>query len=77
MSGCVKSPTGALAGVGRPQVAAVAALQMDERALVAQQVLPMGRAILDTLAVAASGPVVAAGAGQPCAPGSVGGWVNR
>ncbi len=35
-SGCVGPPAGTLAGVGRPEVAAVGALQVDQRALIAQ-----------------------------------------
>jgi len=41
-SGRVRTPAGALAGIGRPQVAAVGALQVDNSPLVAEQVLPMG-----------------------------------
>ena len=56
---------------------AAGALQVYQRALVAQQVLPMGAAVSAALAVVAAGAVVAARARQPGTAGTVGGRINR
>jgi len=76
VSGRVRPPACALTGVDRPQVAAIWTLQMNHRALVAQQVLPMCGAVRGALALAAAS-VGALGARQPCATARIGGWVNR
>jgi hypothetical protein len=76
-SGCVGLPAGALAGIDRPQVAAVGTLQVDQRALVAQQVLPMRGAIRGALALVAAGVVAALGARKPGTSTRIGGRVNR
>ena len=52
-------------------------LQVYQRALVAQQVLPMGAAISAALAVVAAGAVVASSARHPGTAGTVGGRINR
>ncbi len=76
-SGSLGPPVDALVGVGRPQVGTVWALHVDQRALVAQQVLPMGAAIPAALAVVAACAVIAARARQPCAAAAIRGRVNR
>jgi hypothetical protein len=75
--GRVGLPAVTLARVGRPQVAAVRALQMDQRAPVAQEVLPVRGAICCALAVAAAAVGIAGRAGQPGTSARIGGWVNR
>jgi hypothetical protein len=77
-SGRVGLPAGALAGIDRPQVAAVATLQVDQRALVAQQVLPMRGAIRrGALALVAAGVVAALGAREPGTTTRIGSRINR
>ena len=77
-SGRVGLPAGALAGIDRPQVAAVATLQVDQRALVAQQVLPMRGAIRrGALALVAAGVVAAPGAREPGTTTRIGSRINR
>ena len=77
-SGRVGLPAGALAGIDPPQVAAVATLQVDQRGLVAQEVLPMRAAIRrGALALVAAGVVAALGARKPGTSSRIGGGVNR
>jgi hypothetical protein len=76
-SGCLVATGRAIAGIGRPQVGAVGALQVDECGLIAEQVLPVIGAVSAAFAVRTTGSLVAAGARQPGPSGRVGGRVNR
>ena len=68
----------AIAGVDRPQGCTARALQVDPRRVIAQQVLPMRTAIATAAALRTlvAAPV-AAGAGEPRAPGRIGVRINR
>ena len=65
------------AGIRRPQVGAGRALHVHQRALIAQQVLPVRRTVRAALADGAGAAVLAAGAFQPGATGPVRGRINR
>lgn len=64
-------------GICRPEMAAIGALQVHQRPLVAEQVLPVRVAVSRASAIATFRAVVAARAGQPCAAATVGGRINR
>ena len=76
-SGGLSLPAGASARVGRPEVCAGRALQMDHCALIAQQILPMCRAVCAALAVSAGAAVLATRAFQPGPASPIRGRVNR
>lgn len=63
--------------VSRPEMTAIRALQVHQRPLVAQQILPVRIAVLATAAITTFGAVLAVRAGQPCAAAAVGGRINR
>lgn len=63
--------------VGRPEMAAIRALQVHQRPPVAQQVLPVRVAVSGAAAITTLGAVIALWAGQPGAAASVGGRINR
>jgi hypothetical protein len=63
--------------VGRPEITAIRALQVHQRPLVAQQVLPVRSAVSAVTAITTFGAVIATRAGQPCAAAAIGGRINR
>jgi hypothetical protein len=63
--------------VGRPEITAIRALQVHQRPLVAQQVLPVRIAVTAAAAITTFGTVIATRAGQPCAAAAIGGRINR
>ena len=76
-SGSGGAPARAAMRVGRPEITAIRALQVHQRPLVAQQVLPVRIAVSAVPAITTFGAVIAARAGQPCAAAAVGGRINR
>jgi hypothetical protein len=70
-------PTPAAMRVGRPEITAIRALQVHQRPLIAQQVLPVRVAVSAVPAITTFGAVIAARAGQPSAAAAVGGRINR
>lgn len=63
--------------VGRPEMTAIRALQVHQRAAVAQQVLPVRVAVSGAAAIPTLGAVITLRAGQPGAAATVGGRINR
>jgi hypothetical protein len=76
-SGSAGAPARAAMRIGRPEITAIRALEVHQRPLVAQQVLPVRIAVSAVPAVTTFGAVIAARAGQPCAAAAVGGRINR
>lgn len=63
--------------VGRPEMTAIRALQVHQRPLVAQEILPVRIAVSAAPAITTAGAVVAARARQPRAAAAVGRRINR
>jgi hypothetical protein len=63
--------------VCRPEITAIRTLQVHQRPLIAQLVLPMGIAVSAATTITTFRAVIAARAGQPCTAAAVGGRINR